>query len=488
MTKYAPWREETVNITNLKLDVQNPRIPELGHLATQREIVEELVNNDGVYELTRDIATQGFFPTELLVCVEEADELIVIEGNRRLASLKLLLSPQLAPDKWAKRFAALSAKLDEPATKVVKIIIAPSRSAAAPLIMNRHTQTGIKRWEPIQQARYVHSLRSSGMSIEQLAATTGFTRGELLKVLRTHTMYEVANTLGLDPKTADTVRDPRKFNTSTLERIIESPVVRKFLGISFNEEGQAIGEVHPDDFKKAYKRIITDIAKAEVDTRKLNNAKAVQSYVAQLVSVKPKRKGHFTSLDLLQSATSTATNLAPAGKPKARSDRKSKFLVPKSVKCHLHMTRIADILSELQRLKVSGFENAVAVLLRIFIEMSISHYMESTGSMNALVARLNKNGNKPADWTPSFRQMLGDILQNDKEIIAAIPKQALKALNKAVSNDNYPLSLDSMDQFVHNPYVAPTEHQLRQLWNAFESLTAYLMEDHKPNSSHKGAN
>ena len=100
--------------------------------------------------------------------------------------------------------------------------------------------------------------------------------------------------------------------------------------------------------------------------------------------------------------------------------------------------------------------------------------------MKTLTGRLNKDGKKPNTWTPTFRQMLGDMLQNDQAVIAAIPKQALKALNKAVSDDAYPLSLDGMDQFVHNPYVAPTERQLRQFWNSFQHLMAFLMEDHTP--------
>ena len=74
--------------------------------------------------------------------------------------------------------------------------------------------------------------------------------------------------------------------------------------------------------------------------------------------------------------------------------------------------------------------------------------------------------------------MLGDLLQSDKTLIAAIPKQALKALNRAVSDDEHPLSLDGMDQYVHNPYVAPTERRLRQFWNSFEKLVLFLMQDH----------
>lgn len=482
MNNYSAWDEQTITVTSLLLDPNNPRIPELGHQANQREIVAELVHNDAIYELAKDIAAQGFFPTEILICIEETNALIVVEGNRRLAALKLLLSPELAPQEWIARFRALAKKASGPPVQEVRVLVAPSRSDAAPLIMNRHTQIGIRRWEPIQQARYVHSLRTAGMTLDNLAATTGFAKGELLKNFRTHTMYEIANSLKLDEKTNATVRDPRKFNTSTLERVIGSPRMREFLGIQFDSDGKVVGSVHPEDFKKAYKKIIQDIVDGEIDTRKLNNDKGVRSYIStHLGNVRPKRNGSFNSVTLLgQTEEGKAPSPALKAKPKTKAEKQIPYLIPKSLKCGLQMPRIAEVLSELQKLKVDGFENAVAVLLRIFIEMSISHYLESTRSMKTLVARLNKDGKKPNTWTPSFRQMLGDVLQNDKAIIAAIPKQALKALNKAVSDDSYPLSLDGMDQFVHNPYVAPTERQLRQFWNSFQHLMEFLMEDHTP--------
>jgi hypothetical protein len=141
------------------------------------------------------------------------------------------------------------------------------------------------------------------------------------------------------------------------------------------------------------------------------------------------------------------------------------------------MPRIAEILQELKDLKLDGFENAVGALLRTFVELSISHYLDSTGKIKPLIARLDKKDTKPATWTPSFRQMLNDLLVNDTDI--DIPRQARKALEKAVGDDHYPLSLDSLDQFFHNPYVAPTERQLRQFWSAFEPLTEFLMVEHE---------
>src|SRR6266481_3655065 len=91
---YSAWDTQSVTVTSLDLDPQNPRLPELGHEASQREITAELLKHEAVFELAKDISKFGFFPTEVLVCIEHQGSLLVVEGNRRLASLKLLLNPE----------------------------------------------------------------------------------------------------------------------------------------------------------------------------------------------------------------------------------------------------------------------------------------------------------------------------------------------------------------------------------------------------------
>ncbi|OAH98485.1 hypothetical protein A1353_02310 [Methylomonas methanica] len=51
-----------------------------------------------VRELVQSIAASGFFPHEALIVAFEQDKNIVIEGNRRLAAVKVLLNPELATD------------------------------------------------------------------------------------------------------------------------------------------------------------------------------------------------------------------------------------------------------------------------------------------------------------------------------------------------------------------------------------------------------
>jgi hypothetical protein len=98
-------------------------------------LIEQLVLHDDVYELAKSIAFNNFFPSEPLVVVREDRKLMVIEGNRRLAACKLLLSPEAAPEDFRDRFRALAAKVDQNSLRAIPIVIAPSRGKTVPLVI-----------------------------------------------------------------------------------------------------------------------------------------------------------------------------------------------------------------------------------------------------------------------------------------------------------------------------------------------------------------
>ena len=125
MLDYASWETRKCSVTSLLLDTENPRLPQSGGAMSQREIISELVTHDAVSELAKDITTQGFFPTEVLLGVRDDDHIVVIEGNRRLAALKLLINPELAPQSHLQKFRRLSEKIAPAAIAKVQVAIAP---------------------------------------------------------------------------------------------------------------------------------------------------------------------------------------------------------------------------------------------------------------------------------------------------------------------------------------------------------------------------
>lgn len=100
-------------VASLLLDETNPRFVEA--VESQRAAVNALLADGPVklLSLAEDIAREDAInPTELPVLIEEDGELIVIEGNRRMAALKLLRNPELADDATHQRRCPFTGAVD----------------------------------------------------------------------------------------------------------------------------------------------------------------------------------------------------------------------------------------------------------------------------------------------------------------------------------------------------------------------------------------
>ncbi|MDP2091628.1 MAG: hypothetical protein Q8K17_01390, partial [Pseudohongiella sp.] len=154
MVNYNDWKTKDIAVTSLLLDPLNPRIPEADENLSQRKLIEFLLEHDKVYDLAKEIVDKGYFPTEALIGVEIGNKKYILEGNRRLAALKLLINPDGAPASLKKKFITLSERADLSVVKKVKVVLAPSREAAAPMLLAKHTGLQVRGWSRIMQAKF----------------------------------------------------------------------------------------------------------------------------------------------------------------------------------------------------------------------------------------------------------------------------------------------------------------------------------------------
>lgn len=88
---------KSISIQNLLIDLQNPRYDPR---TNQKDAILTIINEQGskLLSLMEDIVNEsGLNPSELPMIMPSGDDntFIVIEGNRRLTALKLLLTPSL---------------------------------------------------------------------------------------------------------------------------------------------------------------------------------------------------------------------------------------------------------------------------------------------------------------------------------------------------------------------------------------------------------
>ena len=99
-------------------------------LSSQKEATDKMVEDQGdkLYSLVDDIVTNGLSPVDLIIVTpnEDNSKYIVLEGNRRITSLKLLNNPTLVDDKYVslrKKFQKLQ-KENPNAISELKILLA----------------------------------------------------------------------------------------------------------------------------------------------------------------------------------------------------------------------------------------------------------------------------------------------------------------------------------------------------------------------------
>ncbi|TKC93697.1 hypothetical protein [Polyangium fumosum] len=483
MVDYKEWKEKSVAVGSLYLDPKNPRLPSANATLEQREIIAELVKNDDVYTLAKDIAENGYIPIESLVGLEENGRTFILEGNRRLAALKLLVNPEGAPVSELKRFRKLSSKADLDNIGKVRVIFAASREAAAPLIMRKHTRQQVARWSPLMQARYYRTMAGSGVNLEELARQYGTTPSEIATFLRTDVMYDIACGMDLPSDVAEVVRDPRQFSSSTLKRLLDYGKAQEFLGIQFDEHGNLHGKVDAQEFKRGFVRILTDIARNVIDTRTLNKTDDIEKYLSGLQSDTPNKEkgGSFTAIDLAKTkdspkqardvpasgpaAVPTPTRPKPPPKP-------SVTLIPARARCYVENSRVEEVFNELRRLRVDNFPRASTMLLRILLELSLRHFLEQAGKMKALVSEAKKL--KLPDGQPTLRQMLTAVLSDD-----AIPLTGAhrKKLNQILAQADSNLLLDNMAVCVRENFAFPTAKELHGYWDHFDALLQLMFTE-----------
>ena len=86
------------DVSKLAFDVRNPRLAEFDTAGDEPEVIKMLWEMMDVEELVLSIAASGYFDHEPVIVAMEGGSNVVIEGNRRLAAVKLLRQPALGRD------------------------------------------------------------------------------------------------------------------------------------------------------------------------------------------------------------------------------------------------------------------------------------------------------------------------------------------------------------------------------------------------------
>jgi len=232
MISYSSWVSKSVRVTDTNLDPENPRIPPTPSPLPQLELIHLFCRHYEVHALAKSIAEDGYFPDERIVVIEQDGSTIVLEGNRRISALKVLMNPDLAPDEMKSKFQRLAEIVDRKLIAQFDALVAPRRNAATKLILEKHTQQSVLSWSPLMKAEFYRKMTEQGTSTNEIAKQYNLSVSTVHSFVRTSRIYRLALAVDLSPEVRELVSDPQRFPISTLERVYDNGDSRKGLSRS----------------------------------------------------------------------------------------------------------------------------------------------------------------------------------------------------------------------------------------------------------------
>lgn len=166
-----------IDVANLRLDVLNPRRTDRIVNKDQKDLLIELYDSFDLDDLLASLATYGYFSEEPLIATPEPEKVIdsptftVVEGNRRLAALKILLFREDRDAVKAKSLPAINQSIKH-RLNPVPVKVYATRDEIHPYLGVRHI-VGVKSWEALAKANYVRSLREQGHALTDVAKRVG---------------------------------------------------------------------------------------------------------------------------------------------------------------------------------------------------------------------------------------------------------------------------------------------------------------------------
>ncbi len=231
IVRNAAAKSVLLPVASLHFDRNNPRFPPKVAQGPVADLMQRFVRDERLLEIIESVGNHGFFPGEPLLVVPDGDkDYRVVEGNRRLAALKLLVRELEPPSGRTSIEEAVEAAEYRP--KKVPCLVFDDENEILRYLGFRHI-TGIKAWSALQKARYAERMYQKYKTLPEdegirlLARETGTRRdivGQMLTALKLYDRAEEKNFFGLPIV-------PEQIEFSVLGTALSYSALIDFLGL-----------------------------------------------------------------------------------------------------------------------------------------------------------------------------------------------------------------------------------------------------------------
>ncbi|MCD4510947.1 hypothetical protein LQT97_06810 [Brucella pseudogrignonensis] len=402
------------------------------HLEHMRKLARDIVKSERVFEppLVRP----------------DGSNFVVYDGNRRTTCLKLLASPKRAPDAELREFFTNLRKSWIGSFPVnIYCQVEVDHDVIEEILFRRHTgiQGGVgqSNWTDRMKANFINRTGKGG------------------KLNVADVVEERLQAAGLIPKT---MQIPR----SNFNRLLSSETYRNRVGIT-TTKGRFEFIRREDVALKALARIAHDMVNKHKTLDDVWDADRKLIYLDELENQGVLPSAADTLIVSASNAPAQSSSMsANTTSARVRNSVKRTTLIPQdnySVLWSGHIQRPKAIWNELQyKLKLDDHPNAIAVLFRVLLELSVDNYIS--------------------------RSRLYGISGNDslvKKLIASaenmqssgkISKKYVEVVRKARNLDEI-VSVDTLNKYIHSSNLAPSSVHLTALWETFSELIVLCLNE-----------
>ena len=442
--KDTPY-EEIIPVSQLLFDTQNPRLPDIQ--TSQIESIKSMAKSQGdrIIALVQHLVDHGPNPSSLPIvmpCNDADGKYYVLDGNRRLSAIKLLEGPEITDGIFSstvqEKLKKISSNYSQNPIVELRCVVVSNRDEADTWIQLIHRGqnqgAGLVEWDGQVAARY-DARRKGSKSISL----------QVLDYVKEH--GSISDELKAKIENG-------KFPITNLDRLLNTPYVRTKLGIE-RDGNEALITYKPEEVLKGLNRIVDDIGSGNITVSKIKSQSQRIDYINSFSKDElPEESKVLSEAQPIDASPLDAQKNMAKGIKRGSSQARRKTLIPKDCKLYIPQPRIYKIYLELKRLEIDDFANAGAVMLRVFLELSLDHYVEGV---------LKWNEQKLQNSTLAHKLT---AVANDFQSRNLMTSNQLTPIRKAADGQTLlAASIKTMHSYVHNRHFSPIASELKTAWD-----------------------
>ena len=431
-------QKKSIKIENLLLNLENPRFD---HVKDQKEALDVMLMSmtEKIKKLAQDIVENGIDPGKLLrvSSAKQQNKYIVLDGNRRLTAIKLIKEPSMIKEdnNTQQFFQNLKQKMAQNVPETLSCLVFSSREEANHWIELEHTGenkgAGQVSWNAEQKARFKSQVSSS--------------RGRpYIKVID----FMQKNKIYLEPGRA-----------TNIERLVSTSYVKKKIGLDF-QNGNLIFTKDRATVLENLKKIASAMKESGFNVREIDKKEQRTEWTNKVLN----NKKHDSSYKKQQIKK----------KKSLETISKRNKLIPKNFNISIRNTKVQSIYEELRKLNVEKYSNAIAVLFRVFLELSVKYFIDREKEQGNDLLQDLKTTQEDKQKIPLSTKINCICKYMEKEQILA--KNTLQPVRIAIQKQYDICSTHTFNSYVHNLDHIPLGNDLKKSWDNMEKFIEKLWE------------